>query len=383
MGLGGNFLTQQLILERLDRKRFHPIVSAPVEGDALDRFRAMDVECVVIPPPARLGSYGGEALQAGVLTRIKSSIDLLRYNIQISSYLRTNNINVVYANCVRAQLSVGLGALLAGVPSLLYIKGELANPIIDRLCLILASRVLFFSPQNRDDLYPNFIHWFRRKIDILRIGLDPALIKELRGREQPGLRQELEIDPDCINAVVLGQLYAPKGQHFAIEALARLVKKFPQIRLYIVGDHVIKEYRAYKTKLEELIDQYGLGRHVNFTGWRKDALDIVNMMDIVIHPSLAEGFGRAVLESMALGKPVIASQVGGLREAIQNGQNGFLVTPGDVNTIALRWQELISSPDLRQRLGEAARRTVFADYLIDDKVTRLAEIWTSMAGGKN
>jgi glycosyltransferase involved in cell wall biosynthesis len=105
-------------------------------------------------------------------------------------------------------------------------------------------------------------------------------------------------------------------------------------------------------------------------------------MDIVIHPSLAEGFGRAVLESMALGKPVVASAVGGLREAIRDGQNGFLVIPGDVDAIARRWRELLVDPKLRQRLGQAARATVFADYLIDDKVARLADIWAEMAADR-
>ena len=58
-GFGGNFLTQRLILERLDRERFHPIVVAPMEGVALDRFRAMGVECIVMPPPDALDRYGG------------------------------------------------------------------------------------------------------------------------------------------------------------------------------------------------------------------------------------------------------------------------------------------------------------------------------------
>ncbi len=382
MGLGGNFLTQRLILERLDRGKFYPIVLAPMEGVALERFRAMGVECVAMPPPGALGRYGGAVLRAGVLGRLKSAFDLVRYNLQVARFLRKRNIDVVYANCVRAQLSVGLGAWLSRVPSLLYIKGELDNPIIDRLCFLLASRMLFFCAQNRDDQYSNLVRWFRRKIGILRIGLDPASIADVEHRDHSGLRQELDIDPTCLNVVVLGQLYRPKGQHFAIEALSRLVAEFPRVRLYLVGDHVIEEYRSYKAALESLIDERGLSRHVRFTGWRKDALEIVSLMDMVIHPSLAEGFGRAVLESMALGKPVVASAVGGLREAIQDGRNGYLVAPGDVEAITLRWRELLSSPDLRRRLGREARHTVFADYLVDDKVIRLAEIWAEMAAAR-
>jgi glycosyltransferase involved in cell wall biosynthesis len=279
-------------------------------------------------------------------------------------------------------MSIGFAARLAGVPSLLYIKGELANPLIDRLCFALAGKILFFCRQNRDDKYPGFVRWFRRKIDILRIGLDPALIGEVSRRDSSGLRKELEIEPDRVNVVVLGQLYRPKGQHFALEALSRVVADFPKVRLYFVGDHVIDEYRGYRQELDGLVKRHCLEDHVRFTGWRRDALDIVAAMDLVIHPSLAEGFGRAVLESMALGRPVIASRVGGLREIIEDGKNGFLVEPGDVDAIARRWRELLASPELRERLGREARRTVFADYLIDDKVTRLAGIWAEMAAAR-
>lgn len=380
MGLGGNFLTQRLILERLDRKRFQPIVMAPMEGAALDRFRSLGVECVVIGPPGNLVRYGGAILRAGPLRRLKSAFDLVKYNLQIAHFLRSREVDVIYANCVRAQLCVGLAAWLARVPSLLYIKGELANPVIDRVCFVLATKILFFCPQNRDDRYPNFVSWFREKIGILRIGMDPTLLEHVSRSNHTDLREKLSIDPNHLNTAILGQLYHPKGQHFAIEALSRLISEFPQARLYLVGDHVIEEYRPYRKELERLIEQYGLSGHVYFTGWRKDALEIASLMDIVIHPTLAEGFGRAVLESMALGKPVVASAVGGLREAIRDGENGYLVAPGDVDAITSRWRDLLANADLRRRLGGEARRTVYARYLIDDKVSRLAEIWSEMAG---
>lgn len=382
MGLGGNFRTQHLILERLDNQRFEPIVMAPVDGIALDRFRALGVECVVMPPPGALKRYGGAMLRAGVVDRATTAMGLVRYNLRLARFLRERKVDVVYANCVRAQLSIGPAAKIAGVASLLYIKGELANPLIDRICFLLADKILFFCTQNRDDNYPMWVRWFRRKIDILKIGLEPAVIREAEGRDHQAVMAELDVDPSWHNVVVVGQLYRPKGQHFAIEALARLVSDFPRIRLYLLGDHVLEEYRPYKAELEALIARHGLGDHVRFTGWRKDALDIVCLMDLVIHPSLAEGFGRAVLESMALGKPVIASAVGGLREAIRDGQNGFLVAPGDVDAIVRRWQELLSHPELARNLGDEARRTVFGEYLIDDKVAQLSNIWADMAAGR-
>jgi glycosyltransferase involved in cell wall biosynthesis len=378
MGIGGNFKTQLLILERLDPKLFHPIVVAPLEGVALDRYRALGIECIVMPPRGQLGKYGGAILRTGLWRRMESALDLLQYNLQMARLFRTRRVDLIYANCVRAQMSIGFAALLTAVPTILYVKGVLANPIIDRLCIIMASRILFFCEKNRDDKYPLLVRWLQRKISILPTGLDPTAIAEAQRRNHSDLREELDISPNRLNTVVLGQLYEPKGQHLAIEALSRLISDFPDVRLYFVGDHVIDEYRQYKSKLENLIAERGLTEHVRFTGWRRDALDILSLMDTVIHPSLAEGFGRAILESMALGKPVIASAVGAVREAIQDGRNGYLVSPGDVEAIARKWRGLLSDPELRARLGREARETVFANYLIDDKVKRLSEIWTQM-----
>jgi len=382
MGLGGNFLTQRLILERLDHTQFTPIVVAPVEGVALAEFRKMGIECVVMPPPGTLDRYGGAALRAGILGRLKATIDLMHYNLRLSRFLRERRIDVVYANCVRAEMSIGLAARLAGVPSLLYVKGELNNPVIDRLSLMLAAKILFFCEQNRDDKYPGLVRSCRQKIDILKIGLNPSVIAEVERRDKSALREELGIDPSCTNVIVLGQLYRPKGQHLALAALAKLVADFPKVRLYLLGDHVIDDYRPYKDEMDKFIAKNKLADYVRFTGWRRDALDVIALMDIMIHPSLSEGFGRAVLESMSLGKPVIASKVGGLREAIKDGKNGFLVEPGDVDAIERRWRELLADPEMRMRLGQEAKRTVFAEYLIDDKVARLSEIWMEMARGK-
>jgi glycosyltransferase involved in cell wall biosynthesis len=155
--------------------------------------------------------------------------------------------------------------------------------------------------------------------------------------------------------------------------------EYPNIRLYIVGDHIIDEYRDYKNKLMQIIERHSMGENVVFTGWRRDALHIASLMDILIHPSLSEGFGRAVLEGMALGKPVIATKVGGLRELVRDGVNGFLVEPGNPRMIAERLSLLIRDRNLRERMGKAARDTVFSEYAIENRIKELEHIWSDMS----
>src|SRR3990167_8114380 len=239
MGLGGNFLTQRLILARLDRRQFTPIVVSPVDGIALEEFRKMGVECTVIPPPGNLNRYGGALLRAGILGKIKATVELLQYNLKLVRFLRKKQVDVVYSNFVRAEMSIGLAARLVRVPSFLYIKGELGNPVIDWLSFMLATKIFFQCEQNRDDKYHNLVHFCQNKIGILNPGMDPAVFKGIKQEDKTTLSQELDIDLVYTNAVVPSQLYPPKGQHLVLEALSQLVNDFPKVRLYLLGGHVI------------------------------------------------------------------------------------------------------------------------------------------------
>jgi L-malate glycosyltransferase len=378
--VGGNLRTLSYILEQLDRRVFEPVVVAPMETEFLQRMREAGTECVVVEPPASIGRYGGKVLRDGPLAKLRNITDLIQYNRSITRFIRERGgFDVIYANSIRAVLSVGLAARTTKTPLLWYIKGELNNPWLDRAGFALADRVLFFCETNRDDKYPSLIAKHLHKIGILKIGIDWRVVEDVEARDKSATVRELALDPAHLNTLVLGQLYRPKGQHLAIEAMSRLAADFPQARLYIVGDHVIEEYRGYRDELDALVAKYGLQDRVIFTGWRTDALDILASVDIVLHPSLSEGFGRAVLEAMALGRPVVASKVGGLREIIRHGENGFLVDPGDVNAITEHWRALLADASLRETFSRNAREAVRREYLLSDKIDQLAGIWHDMA----
>jgi glycosyltransferase involved in cell wall biosynthesis len=379
MGEGGNYRTLVYILQFLDRKRFTPIIVVPEDSKALDAFRREGVEVLVETPPPSIHRFAGQVLRDSLLGRLRNGLDLVRYNARLARLMRARRIGLVYCNSIRALLLAGLGARMARVPAVWYVKGELANGLLDRAGFFIASRVLFFCAANRDDKYRRLVRLLRRRIGILRIGIDPAMLAAVERVDTAPLRAELDVRPDNVNAVILAQLYPPKGQHLVLAGLREIVDAVPNFQLYIVGDPVLAEYDPYRTELEAMVKQQGLEGHVHFTGWRSDALPILRTMDMLVHPSLAEGFGRAVLEAMALGLPVVASAVGGLREIIRDGENGYLVAPGDTATIVDRVIRLSRDESLRRRMGAAARAEVYADYLIEDKMRELQDIWSGMA----
>jgi L-malate glycosyltransferase len=368
--IAGNLRTLLYILRFAPAHGIRCVVVAPFDTELSERVRALGAEWIVVPPPASINRYGGQVLRESLWARLRSSIDLLRYNMRIRRLIREQRIDLVYCDGIRSMMFTGLGGLLARVPRVMYMNGQFDNPLLDRIGMMLATRLLFICEANRDDRYPEMIRRYADKIGIVGYGLDLDDIRqaEARGPAVDGVRAGLGI-------VCVGQLYEPKGVHWLIEAFGRVAPKYPDATLYLVGDPVVREYEPYVDELRSQIARLGLGDRVVFTGWRDDALALVSRLDILVHPSRSEGFGRAVLEAMALGKPVIASRVGGLRELIHNSVSGYLVEPADVASIAARLDTLLGDAQARATIARAAKATVEAGYQIDDKVEEMYRIW--------
>jgi glycosyltransferase involved in cell wall biosynthesis len=379
--VAGNSRTLLYFIKFIDKLRFKLIFSSPFETNFTQKLRKFCVECVIAPPPERVKRYGGDCLKTTLLDKLLTILDIIRYNYSLVKIIRDKDIHIVYSGNIRSVLTVGLATKIARKPLLWYIKGELNNPILDTIGFILADRILFFCEQNRDDKYPMLVKFYNRKIRILRSGIDLQLIEEIQQKNKQLLKKELRIDNRYKNLVCLGQLYPLKGIHYLIDAVAKLIPEFPEIKLYVVGDHLIEEYQGYPEELLGLVEKYGLQKNVIFTGWRKDALDLLGLMDVLVHPSLSEGLPRAVLEGMALGKAVVASRVGGLRELIKNGENGFLVEPGNVHQLTEKIALLLENAEMRVKLGQAARQTVAAGYDIEGKVREFERILQEMTLG--
>jgi glycosyltransferase involved in cell wall biosynthesis len=144
---------------------------------------------------------------------------------------------------------------------------------------------------------------------------------------------------------VAARLAPVKGLEYLIEA----VKALDNVHLVIAGDGPEKD------RLENLVRHESLEDRVTFTGWLDDIGRTMSQWDIYAQPSVAEGLGIAALEAMSLGIPVVASDVGGLREIVVSGETGFLVPPRDSAQLAAHLKELACNAELRRKMGEAAR----------------------------
>jgi glycosyltransferase involved in cell wall biosynthesis len=159
-----------------------------------------------------------------------------------------------------------------------------------------------------------------------------------------------------LRVVHLARLSGQKGHGVLLDAAAALQPRFPGVRYVLVGDG------AEKAAIEARRARLGLESAVFLAGHRTDTAQVLAAADLVVLPSLDEGYPNVILEAMATGRAVVASAVGDSPAIVRDGNTGFLVPPGEVAPLAARLAELYADPALRARMGEAARARAVAEH---------------------
>jgi glycosyltransferase involved in cell wall biosynthesis len=170
------------------------------------------------------------------------------------------------------------------------------------------------------------------------------------------VRREWAVGPEESVVVVVGALVQRKGHAVLLEAARRLAAQRIQARYVLCGEG------AERGALERQARETGLGEAVRFVGWRADVPRQLAAADVVALPSLQEGLGVAALEAMAAGRSLVASRVGGLAELVREGEDGWLVPPGDPGALARALTQALADPERRRTMGEAGRRRVAREF---------------------
>lgn len=208
-------------------------------------------------------------------------------------------------------------------------------------------------------------------------GIDIDDLLNMRKRNSDELKKELNVSDGDLLIGLIGNIKNWKGQHVAIEAVKILKDKFTNIKCLIIGDvSNLEEDQKYYNYLKNLVNDHNLAKYIIFTGFRKDILNIISILDILIHTSTApEPFGRVILEGMVLSKPVIATAHGGPVEIIENGISGFLVPPSDPKALSEEIEYLLSNSDIWQKMGENARKRVKNHFNIELNLRKLEQVY--------
>ncbi|MEZ4331770.1 MAG: glycosyltransferase family 4 protein [Myxococcota bacterium] len=368
--VGGSHQCLADLVDRLDRTEWAPRVvfyqdnrfakamaERGVEVDAWDAQRAQERRRVV-------GVRGLRALETGV--RLAGAIAAR------VRYLRRHRIELVHLNnspCVGFDDWLPACRLL-GIPIAAHARGPWFDPgpawsrrATQRFDRVVAISDFVASTFVAAGVAPDRI---RRVYD----GIDLARWSDETSAEAAPATARVE-------AVMVGHLRSWKGQDVVLEALARLppaIRKALHVRF--VGEAPESD-RAYADRVAALMQRHALADCAEFVGYVPDPRALLERADIVLHAStLPEPFGLVVVEGMALGKPVVASDRGGPAEIVTEG-TGLLFDPREPAQLVGHLTRLVEEPALRQRLGRAARARA-RDFGVDRTVAEVAAVWREL-----
>ena len=190
----------------------------------------------------------------------------------------------------------------------------------------------------------------------------PAMPDQTEDGVGPETRRRYGIPAEAPVVGMFGRIIPWKGQKEFVRAAALTAEQVPDAWFLIVGD-ISDGERKYADEVESLIAEYGLQDRVRFTGYVNDVDAHYEAVDVVAHASIApEPSGRVIFEAMSHGIPLVASHLGGPKEFIEDGADGFVVDPTDANMFAARMVELLRDPERRRRMGDLARDKVVERY---------------------
>ena len=182
-------------------------------------------------------------------------------------------------------------------------------------------------------------------------------------------KRELGIESNYPVLGTVGRLHEQKGHIYLLKAMPAILEEYPEAVLLIVGDGPLR------SKLEGLCFKLQINKTVKFLGFRKNIKELMTLIDVFILPSLWEGMPIVLLEAMALGKPIVATRVGGAEELIKDGVTGLLMPPADDEALAKALINILSRENGGRELGKIAKREVERRFTLEVMVGKTEKLY--------
>ncbi|MDQ7841235.1 MAG: glycosyltransferase [bacterium] len=325
------------------------------------------------PLVARLQKEGIRTVEIPGLTRNPRPLADLATLVRLSRWMRRERFALVHCHSTKAGLLGRVAARAAGIPAVLFtahgwpFAGSWWPPII-RALLVLAERaaarftttIICVSHHDREAALRAGIGPPERLV-VIPNGIAPEPWLADSAAEEGGRGTG-----EPCTAVMVGRFKEPKDPVTLVNAWARVGAAH---RLLLVGDGPMRP------EVEALVRKQGLEGRVAVLGARDDVPVLLRSSDIFVLSSRWEGMPLAVIEAMMGGLPVVATDVGGVSEAVVNGETGLLVPPGNADALSVALDRLLTDPALRRRMGEAGRRRALEHFTEERMLAETAAVY--------
>jgi glycosyltransferase involved in cell wall biosynthesis len=289
--------------------------------------------------------------------------------LKVTRWFREKGIKIAHTHAYPAGVLGRVAAIMARVPCIFhhvhstYLDLNKRNYFIDRFLSRFTNKVICCSESvkrfvsEREGIPED-------KLMVLYNGVpEPELLDT---PDIATLKKELGI-PEGFRVIGCVASLAPhKGHRYLLEAF----KKIDNAYLLLIGDG------SLRGELEKMASNYGISERVIFAGYKKDVTPYIQLMDIVVLPSSErEGLGISIIEAMALSKPVVATNIGGIPELVEDGRTGILVKPKDSDALTEAINRLLKSPELMRKLSVNGRKRYLKIFTLNQMIEKIEELY--------
>ena len=313
--------------------------------------------------------------------RLRGEADLPAV-LALASLVRERRLNVVHAHTSHAHTLGSLAAALLGARAPKVIVARRVDFSIFRRSFLGLNSLKYRYGVDRyvavsqaikrvlvaDGLPPG-------RIDVVHSGIDVGRIDAAPDRRD-AIRAELSVPPGHALVANVAHMADHKGQVYLVDAIPRILERFPRTTFAIVGDGELRG--ALEARSREL----GVAGSLRFPGFRGDVPTILKALDVFVMPSHMEGLGTSVLDAMAARVPVVGTEAGGMPEILEHGRNGLVCPIRDSGAIARSVVELLADPERARRLAHQARADVVARFSREAMVAGTLGVYTSVLASR-
>lgn len=330
---GGGQISLEIIVNNLDRNKYEP-VSFTVGVDAKNSY-------------------------FGLFT-------------SLNNLLQKKNIDIIHSNAgsSRASFIAVLLARFYAIPFIFHVRVGVSSRIREELLGLLSEKVIVVSEAVRQKFKNPIV---KRKAVKVFNAVDTEKFNS--GTDRDYLYDELNIARHKKIIGIFSRLVRWKGHKLFLDAAKEIEKNIVDVGFLIVGggdDNYKNELISYKQQL-------GIRSNVIFTGFREDIPNLMNLCDVIVHSSIKpEGFGRTIIEAMACGRPVVATNLGGPPEIIKNMFSGIIVE-ANPEAIAQQVCSLVGDANLQREISRNALRKIQKDFTIAQHIQRIEAIYDAIA----
>lgn len=369
MDWGGSPDLVRLICSHLDKERFE-----------------VTLICGATDYPSRKTSEFlsgfGKVVFMPELRRDVDFVSDLRALIRLYSYFRGKKFDIAHTHTAKAGALGRFAAFLAGVPVIIHTPhghnlygyfGRIFTwwiTAVERVSAVWTSKILALTLLEKND-YLKYGIGKENSIEVVNTAVETDNYqRDSAARLQ--LRDAFHVPIGQSVVGMVGRLEKVKGPDIFVAAAKKVLSVRADVKFILFGDGSMRK------ELEDDVHSCGLEGRIVFAGWRDDIQQVMSMLDILVLPSRNEAVGLVLIEAQACGLPVIASNVGGVPEAIKDGQTGILVEPEDPDGLGNAVTRLLDDVRSRVRMGESGRIWAGERFKADIMVNRLTEVYTSL-----